>query len=120
MGLEIIIRSQHPCPDQLLLQDLDKSQQIFRLTVSYVVNLIGRNRQSILPHLFLWGFPDDPYKAFNNIIYIGKITLAVPVVKNLDLFSPEQLVSKSKVRHVRTAPGTIDRKKTQTRGRDIV
>lgn len=46
--LKIIILWQHPCPDQLLLQDIHKVLQVLWLVISNVTNGIGRNRKTVL------------------------------------------------------------------------
>ena len=58
--------------------------------------------------------------AFNDIVYIGKIAFAVAVVENLDSLTVNQLVSETKIRHIRATSGTIHGEEPQTGGGDIV
>ena len=114
MCFKIIIRRQNPCPDQLLLQDVHKLQQILRMAVSNVVNCIRWNRKPVLPHLFLRGSLHHTLHSLYNIIHICKITLTVSIIENLDCLIITKFIGKSKICHIRAAGRSIHSKETKS------
>lgn len=120
MGIKIIILRQHSCTDQLLLQDVHKLQQILRLAVSDIVNRIRRNRQTILAISLLRRCLHHTLYPFHDIIHISKISLAVSIIKDLDLLPGTQLIGKSKICHVRSSRRSVNRKETKTRRWNII
>jgi len=53
--------------------------------------------------------------SFHNVIDIGKITLAVAVVKNLDGLALDQFVGETKIGHVGATSWAIDGKEAEAR-----
>ena len=120
MTVKIIIFRQNSRPDQFLLQNIHKLKQILRMIISDIVYRIRWNRQSIFSNLlFRWSL-HHTHHALYNIINIGKITLAVPVIKNLNLFIIFKFIRKSKICHIRSSCRTIYRKETKSCGWNIV
>ena len=109
-----------PCPDQLLLQDVHKLQQILRMAVSNVVNCIWWNRKPILSHLFLWGSLHHPLHTLYNVIHISKITLTVSIIENLNGLIITKFIGKSKICHIRTTGRSIHNKETKSCRRNII
>lgn len=62
----------------------------------------------------------DTDNSLHDVIDIGKVAFAVAVVEDLDGLAFTEFVGEAEIRHVRTAGRTIDRKETETCGRDIV
>ena len=62
----------------------------------------------------------DTDHTLHDVIDIGKVAFAVSVVEDLDGLAFSEFVGKAEIRHVRAAGRAIDRKETQTCGRDIV
>ena len=62
----------------------------------------------------------DTDNTLHDIIDVGKVAFAVSVVEDLDGFAFTEFVGKAEICHVGTAGRTIDRKETETCGRDIV
>ena len=84
MTFEIIIFREHPRTDQLLLQDIYKIQQIFRILVSNIIYSIRRNRQTVFPCFSFRSTLHDSLDTFYDIIYIGEISFAIAVVEDLN------------------------------------
>ena len=61
-----------------------------------------------------------PYDSLHNVIYVGKVPLAVAVVEDLDLLPFQQLVSEAKIGHVGTATRTIDREEAEACTGDVI
>ena len=61
-----------------------------------------------------------PHNAFHDIVNIGKIPFAVPVIEYFDSFAGAELIREPEIRHIRTARRPIHRKESKTGGRDIV
>ena len=51
---------------------------------------------------------NHPYDSLHNVIYVGKVPLAVAIVEDLNLFAFQQLIGETKVGHVGTTGGAID------------
>lgn len=83
MCFKVIIGRQNFGTDEFLLQNCHEIKQIFGIAVSNVVYTVRRKRESILTGLFLGRTLHDALNAFDNIIHIGKIALAVAVVEYL-------------------------------------
>ena len=120
MRFKIIVRRQYLGTDQLLLQNVHEVQQIFWLVVANVIDCIRRNRQTIFSNLSFRCSLHHTLYTFYNVICIGKITLAVAIVENLDCLPLQQLIGKTEVSHIRATRRTVKRKETQSCGRNIV
>ena len=120
MGLEVIVRGKHTGPDEFLLEDIDKVQQVLGLTTADVVDGIRRDGKPVLAGLLFRGLAHDSDDAFHDIIDIGEIASAVAVVVDLDSLAFQQLVRESEIGHIRAPGRTVDGEEAQARGRDIV
>lgn len=120
MGLEIVVGRQNAGTDQFLLKNRHEVQKILRGVVADVVHLVRRNRKSVLTVLLLRGMSHYTHYTFHDVIDIGKIAFAVSVVEDLDGLAFTEFVGEAEICHVGTAGRTIDRKETETCGRDIV
>ena len=118
--LEIVVGRKHSGSDQLLLENGNEIQKIFRLAVTYIIYCIGRNGKTVLACGARRGLCHYPQHTLDNVVDVGEVALAVSVIENLYGFSPEQLVRKSEVSHIRTAGRTIHREETQAGGRNVV
>ena len=56
----------------------------------------------------------NPGNTFNDIIYIGKITLHVPVVEHINRFTGYSCFCEKKERHIRATPWAVHGKEAQT------
>ena len=113
MCFEIIIGREHLGGDELLLKDGDEVEKVLRRVVTDIINLIRRDRKLILTILLLWCVLHNAYYPLNNVINVGKITLTVTVVKDLNSFTFTKFVGEPEIRHVRTTCRTINSKKTK-------
>lgn len=120
MGLEIVVGRQDAGTDQFLLKNRHKIQKILRGVVADVVHLVRRNRKSVLTVLLLRGMSHYTNYTLHDVIDIGKVAFAVAVVEDLDGLAFTEFVGEAEIRHVWAAGWAIDRKETQTCGRDIV
>ena len=78
--------------------------------VADVIHLVRRERQSVFAVLLFRGMLHHADNAFDDIIDVSEIALALAVVEYLDSLAGLKLVRKAKVGHVRAARGTIHRK----------
>lgn len=115
MGLKIVVLRQYSCTYKLFLENADEVEEILGGVVTNVIHLIGWNGKSVLAVLFLGGMLHNADHSFHNVIDIGKIALAVAVVKNLDSLALDQFVGETKVGHVGTSSRTIDGKEAEAR-----
>ena len=120
MGLEVVVLGEHAGPDEFLLEDIDKVQQVLGLATADVVDGIRRDGKPVLAGLLLRGFAHDPDDAFHDVIDIGEIAAAVAVVVDLDGLAFQQFVRESEIGHVRTPGRAVDGEEAEARGRDIV
>lgn len=120
MGLEIVVGRQDAGTDQFLLENRHEIQKILRRIVADVIYFVRRNRKSVLTVLLLRGMSHDTDHTLHDVIDVGKVAFAVAVVEDLDGLAFTEFVGKVEIRHVRAAGWAIDRKETQTCGRDIV
>ena len=120
MGLEVIVLGEHACPDEFLLEDIDKVQQVLGLAAADVVDGIRRDGQPVLAGLLFRGFAHDPADAFHDVIDIGEIATAVAVVVDLDGLAFQQLVRESEIGHVRTACGAVNGEEAEACSRNVV
>lgn len=120
MGLEIVVGRQDAGTYQFLLENRHEVQKILRGVIADVIYLVRRNRKSVLTVLLLRGMLHDTYYTLHDVIDIGKVAFAVAVVEDLDGLAFTEFVGEAEICHVGTAGRAIDRKETQTCGRDIV
>lgn len=120
MGLEIVVGRQDTGTDQFLLENRHEIQKILRRVIADVIYLVRGNRKSVLPVLLLRGMLHDTHNSLHDVIDIGEVAFAVAVVEDLDSLAFTKFVGEAEIRHVWTAGRTIDRKETETCGRDIV
>ena len=58
--------------------------------------------------------------ALNNIINICKISLTITIVKYLNRITAQKFIGKTEICHIRSSSRTINCKKAQTGGRNII
>ena len=83
VSLKVIIGREHLGTDQLLLQDGHEVQQILGSRITDVIYLVWRHRQTIFTYLLLRSMLHHTYHTLHNVIYKGKVTLAVAIVEDL-------------------------------------
>ena len=82
MGIEVVVGRQDSGADEFLLKDADKFKQVFRMVVAYVVDLVWRDWQTVFSCLFLRCVLHHADNAFDDVVHVGEITLAVAVVED--------------------------------------
>ena len=120
MGIEVVVRREHPGSHEFFLEDIDKVQQVLGLAAADIVDGVWRDGKPILTVLLFRGFVHDPDDAFHDVIDIGEIPTAVAVVVDLDGLAFQQFVRESEIGHVRTPGRTVDGEEAEARGRDVV
>ena len=120
MRLKVIVLWQHTGTNQFLLQDAYKLQQVLRMRVADIVNLVWRDRQTVLTILLLRRMLHHSHDTLHDVIHVSEVTLAVTIVENLDGITLHQFVGKAEVRHVRSSSRSIHREESQTRTWNII
>lgn len=120
MGFEIVIYRKHSGADKLFLQNRHEVKQILRMIVADVVDFVRRYRKSVLAVDAFGGMLHHAHHSLNNVVDIGEVPLAVAVVEDLDLFSLDQLVCESEIRHVGTSARSVDGEEAQSGGGYVV
>ena len=90
------------------------------MRVADIVNLIWRDRQTILAILLFRCMLHHSHDTLYDVIHVSEVTLAVTIVENLDGIALHQFVGKSKVSHIRSSRRTIHGEESQTRTWNIV
>lgn len=120
MCLEVIVRRQHARGNQFFLEYGHEVQQILGMIVAYIVDSVRRHRQTVLPCRSLRSMLHHPHYSFHNVIYKGKVTLAVAVIEYADGLAGAQFVGKAEISHIRTAGRPVDCKETQPRAGNVI
>ena len=120
MGLEIVVLRQDPGRNQLLLEDGHEIQQVLRIAVADVVDLVRRHRQPVLTGLAFRRVSHDANHTLDNVVDVGEVAAAVAVVEDTDGLPGAKLVRESEICHVGTARRTVHGEKPQSRRRDVV
>lgn len=100
-------------------QDLNVSHEVDRLAVADVVDPVRgvaprRIGRIAPPRGIARRRPiDDGDDAFHDVVDVGKVPPHAAVVEDLDRFATQNFGSELEKRHVRAAPGSIDRKKAK-------
>jgi len=118
--LEVVIGGEHLRTDEFLLEDCHEVEQVFRVVIADVVDLVRRERESVFTILLFGSVLHHAHYAFDNVIDKSEVALALAVVENLDGLARLELVGEAEVCHVRAASGAVDRKEAQPRARDVV
>ena len=120
MRFEVVIGREHFGADEFFLQDGHKIEQIFRVVVADVVDLVRREREAVFAVFLFGGMLHHADDAFDDVIDVGEVALAFAVVENLDGLAGLELVGEAEVGHVRTTCGTVNGKESQSRAWDVV
>ena len=90
------------------------------MTITNVVHGIWRYGKPIIPCGTIRSLLHHTNDAFDDIVNVRKITLAITIVENLYRLTFNQFIGETKICHVRPAGRPIDRKETQSRGRNVI
>ena len=120
MGLEVVVGGKDACPDELFLEDADEVEQVLGGTVSDVVDLVGRDGQAVLACLDFRCVLHDADYAFDDIVDVCEVALAVAVVEDLYGFASAELVGEAEVSHVGPSGRAVDGEEAQAGGGDGV
>ncbi len=120
VGFEVVISGEHLRADELFLEDRHEVEQVFRVVVADVVDLVRREGEPVFAILLFGGVLHHAHDAFDNVINEREVALALAVVENLDGLARLELVGEAEVGHVRAACGAVDGKEAEPRARDVV
>lgn len=120
VGFEVVVFGEHTGTDQFLLQNVDKVEQVFGVLVSDVVYSVGRHGQAVFADAAAGGSGHNALYTFYDVVYVGKVSLAVAVVKDLNGLALQQLIGKAKVSHVGSAGGSVNSKETKAGRGNVV
>lgn len=90
------------------------------MVIADVVDLVGRERETIFAVLLFGGMLHHAHNTFNNVVDVCEIAFALAVVENLDGLACPELIGETEVGHVRAACRAIDGKEAKSRTRDVV
>ena len=90
------------------------------MVVADVIDFVGREGESVFAVLLFWGVLHHADDAFDDVVDVGKVALALAVVENLDGLAGFELVGEAEVGHVGAAGGAVNGKESQARARDVV
>lgn len=119
-GVEIIVLRQNTGSKKFLLKNRHEVQQVLWMVVADVVDFVWRKRKSVLPITLLRCMLHDADYAFNDVVDVGEIPLAVAVVEYFYRLALTELVCEAEVGHVRTTCRSIHCEEPQSSRRDIV
>ena len=120
VAFEIVILGQDTCANEFFLQGRNVVQQVFGSAAADVVDSVGRQRETVFAGLLLRCSLHDADDAFDNVVDIGEVALAVAVVENLDGLACLQFLCGGEVEHVRAACRAVNGKEAEPGGRNIV
>ncbi len=120
MGLEVVIGGEHLRADELFLENRHEVEQVFRVVIADVVDLVRRERETVFAVLLFGGVLHNAHNAFDDVIDECEVALALAVVENLDGLACLELVGEAEVGHVRATCRAIDRKEAEAGARDVV
>ena len=113
-------------PAELLFEHLYKLQQLHRLVVADVINLIWRAACARIRGIAgpagvgAGRLVHHPHDSLDNIINIRKVPLHLPKVEHIDRPAFEDRPREQKQGHIGTAPWTIDGKKAKAGSWNII
>lgn len=108
VGLEIEVLGEDACANEFFLEDGHEVEEVLGLTATDIIDGIGWDGKTIVAILALWRALHHADNAFDNVIDIGEVALAVAVVEDLDGLALQQLVGKAEVGHVGAAGWAVD------------
>ena len=120
MTLKIIVSRKDSSCQQLVLEYLDKVQEILGRVVANVVHLIRWYWQTVFACCLFWCMLHDANYSLDNVINVCEVTLAVAVVEDLDRLAFTKIVGEAEICHVRTTGRTIDGEEAEACAGDVV
>lgn len=102
------------------MKDLNEVEKVFWAGVADVVDFVRWKRKAVFASLFGWGFGHDANDAFDDVVDVGEVALAVAVVEDFDGLALDELISEAEVGHVGAAGGAVDGEETEAGRGDVV
>lgn len=102
------------------MKDLNEVEKVFWAGVADVVDLVRREWKAVFAGLFGRGFGHDADDAFDDVVDVSEVALAVAVVEDFDGLALDELISKAEVGHVGAAGRAVDGEETEAGGGDVV
>ena len=121
MGIKVVVWWENAGTEEFFLKDGDEVEEVLGMAVAYVIDSIGNSLSPALPSREgSRSNLHDADNAFDDVVDVGKVALAVTIVEDLDGLTFHEFVSKTEVGHVGTTGWAIDGEETETSGGDIV
>ena len=106
--------------DELFLENCHEVEQVFRVVVADVVDLVRREGEAVFAILLFGGVLHHAHNAFDDVVDEREVALALTVIEDLDGLAGFELVGEAEVGHVWAACRAIDRKEAEPRARNVV
>ena len=120
VGFKVVILGEDAGADEFFLENLDEVEEVFWVGVADVVDFVGRERKAVFAGFLFGGVCHDAEDAFDDVVDVGEVTLAVAVVEDFDFVAFDKLVGEAEICHVGAAGGTVDGEEAETGGGDVV
>ena len=120
VGFEVVVVGEDPCGHEFLGEDLDEVEQVLRVVVANVVDLVGWDWQAVVAGFLLWGFGHYKGDAFDDVVHVCEVAFAVAVVEDLYRVAFDEFVGEGEVCHVRSSCGAVDGEEPEPSGWDVV
>ena len=102
------------------MEDLNEVEEVFWAGIANVVDFVRWKRKAVFASLFGWGFGHDANDAFDDVVDVSEVALAVTVVEDFDGLALDELIGEAEVGHVGAAGGAVDGEETEAGGGDVV
>ena len=117
---EVVVGGENLGADEFFLENRHEVEQVFRVVVADIVDLVGRERESVFAVLLFGCVLHHADDAFDDVVDVGEVALALAVIEYLDGLAGFKLVGEAEVGHVRAAGGAVDGKEAEARARNVV
>ena len=120
MTLKIIVSRKDSSCQQLVLEYLDKVQEILGRVVANVVHLIRWYWQTVFACCLFWCMLHDANYSLDNVINVCEVAFAVAIIENLYGFAFHKFVGETEVCHVWATGRTIDSEEAKACRRNVI
>ena len=120
MRVEVVVCGQHTSANQFFLEDGHEVEQVLRLVVADVIDLIRGNGQAVLSRALLGRMAHHAHHALYDVADVGEVALAVAVIEYLDFLAAHQFVGEAEIGHIGSTGRAVDSEEAKARAGDIV
>jgi len=120
VSVKVVVPGEDAGADKLLLESGDIVQEVLGSAAADVIDGVGRQGEPVFSGEFFGGALHHADNAFDDVIHVGEVALAVAVIEDLDGLARGELVRRGEIEHVRAAGGAVYGEETQAGGRDVI